>query len=215
MTIRTLLRWGIIACGLLALSGVAGAETRLGVYGGLTSFNQVESPSEEDVDTGNRTGYAAGLVLDFDASDRVWIRLAPGWVEKGTTFGFEFFGERIDARIKLGYVELPLTVDVALTSGSVRPYLIGGGTVAYLSRARVSGTAADGEEVEEDIKEAYKDWDFGVTVGGGIEFGEDVRGFVEGRYTFGLTNVAEQEEGEDFTLKNRGWQVLVGVTFGL
>jgi opacity protein-like surface antigen len=214
MSTRTVLCWGIVTCGLLALTGVARAETRLGAYGGLTSFTQVESPSEEDFDTGNRTGYAAGLVLDFGVSDRLWVRLAPGWVEKGATFGFELFGDQIEGEFKLGYVELPLTLDVSLASGSVRPYLIGGGTVAYLNRARASG-AADGEEVEEDAKEFFKDWDFGLTFGGGIEFGEDVRGFVEGRYTFGLANVAEEEEGEDFSLKNRGWQVLVGVTFGL
>ena len=213
MTIRTLLRWGSVACGLLALSSVARAERRLGVYGGATLYTLVESPSEEDADIGNRTALSAGLVLDFDVSDRLWIRLAPGWVEKGSTLGFELFGDDVEARFKLGYVELPMTLNVSVTSGSVRPYLTGGGTVAYLARARVAGRNPDGVEMEFDTKESFKDWDFGLTLGGGLEFGDRIQGFIEGRYTWGLANVAE--DSDDFTFKNRGWQVLAGLTFGL
>ena len=68
-------------------------------------------------------------------------------------------------------------------------------------------------EKEEDTKESFKDWDFGLTLGGGLEFGDRIRGFVEGRYTWGLANVAG--DSDDFTVKNRGWQVLAGLTFGL
>ncbi len=98
-----------------------------------------------------------------------------------------------------------------MASGDVRPYVAGGGTVGYLRRARVA--SADGT-TDEDAKEFYKDWDFGLTVGGGLEFGHRIRGFVEGRYTWGLASVNEPEEDEDFSLKNRGWQVLAGLTFG-
>jgi opacity protein-like surface antigen len=213
MTIRPIVCWGNVACALLALSGVARAETRFGVHGGATLHTQVESPSEEDVEIGNRTAFSAGLLLDIDVSDRLWIRFAPGWVEKGSTIGFELFGDDVEARFKLGYVELPMTLNVSVSSGSVRPYVTGGGTVAYLARARVAGRNPDGVENEEDAKESFEDWDFGLTLGGGLEFGERTRGFVEGRYTWGLANVAA--DSDDFSLKNRGWQVLAGLTFGL
>ncbi len=58
---------------------------------------------------------------------------------------------------------------------------------------------ADGVEEEEDAKESFKNWDFGLTLGGGLEFGERTRGFVEGRYTWGLANVAE--DSNDFSLR--------------
>lgn len=80
----------------------------------------------------------------------------------------------------------------------------------YLARARAA--SAD-DSVDEDAKEFFEDWDFGLTVGGGLEFGDRTRGFVEGRYTWGLVGVNESEEGEDSTLKNRGWLILAGLTF--
>ena len=83
-----------LTAGLTAIPAAAGAGVRLGVQGGaaLASHAASSDDSEESFDTGTRTGPSAGLVLDIDVRDRVWLRLAPGWVEKGSTIELEFFG---------------------------------------------------------------------------------------------------------------------------
>jgi hypothetical protein len=205
------------AVGLVATPSAGIAGVRVGAQGGPVFATQVlfseEGGESDDLDTGTRTSFSAGLVLDVDVGSRVWLRAAPGWIEKGSTIAFELFGEQQRGRFELGYVGLPVTVNVSLASGTVRPYVAGGLVVDYLARARTVALREDGEE-SEDAGEFFEDWDYGVTVGGGLEVaGERTRGFVEGRYTWGLSNLWTDEPGSTF--KNRSWQLLGGVTFGL
>ena len=97
----------------------------------------------------------------------------------------------------------------------MRPYVVLGPSVAYRLNARLKDETT-GEEAEEDedaeLEEDIAKWDYGVSAGGGLSVvtgGATV--FVEGRYTWGLANLTKDvEEGET---KNRGAQILVGVTF--
>ena len=217
---RTALAAMLIAAALLLASPPASrGEVRLGVQGGPVWATQVLSSDEGDegdergFDIGTRTGFSVGFVLDVDLGSRVWLRLAPGWAERGSTFTLELFWEEHRGRFELGYVELPVTLSVALTSGTVRPYVTGGGTIGSLARARMVAIREDGEE-SEDAGEFFEDWDFGLTCGAGlVVVGKRTRGFVEGRYTWGLSDLWVEDTGG--SLKNRGWQLLVGVTFGL
>lgn len=195
------------------LAGEARAEVRAGIFAGVSLF-EWKVADEAGVTFGSRTGFGAGAVLDLGLGKRVSLRLEPGYVEKGTEITFEadgfLFDERTTGNLRESYVELPALLTVRLATGGVRPYLLAGPTAAYLTSARVSADEA------EDVSEQFEKWDFGVAAGAGIEFGSGRgQGFVEARYTWGLTRIIADPEEGDPELKNRGLQVLAGVTFSL
>lgn len=204
------------ALAVLLCDGPVCAETGAGFFGGAAFSKLAESPLEEGVSLGTGAGLAAGGILDVGLGSRFSLRLEPGYVERRPELTFEpdgfLFRERMTASIRLGYVEMPVLLTVKLGSGGARPYLMAGPSVGYLTKAR-----AEAEGESEDVKESLVDWDFGVGAGAGLEFGRGrTRGFVEARYTWGLTNLnAEQGASDDSKVKNRGAQVLAGVTFAL
>ncbi len=65
---------------------------------------------------------------------------------------------------------------------------------------------------EQDEKDNTNTFDFGLGFGGGVRYPHNNKTFfAEARYVFGLTNV--NKESDESTVKNRGLQVFVGVTF--
>ena len=94
--------------------------------------------------------------------------------------------------------------------GATRPYLILGPSVGYRVSAKTKNEIT-GEEEDADDDNIEK-WDLGVAAGGGLTVPVGrATVFVESRYTWGLMDLDKQEE--DVTLKNRGVQILAGLTF--
>lgn len=204
--------WPLVA-GLLSAASAApaNAEARMGILGGASFSTFQTSPQEEGLDFGTRTGLVAGAVVDVGLGRRLTLRLEPAYAQRGSELVLLLFGEESRGTLKLEYLELPVLLKVGLGSGRIQPYLIGGPTLAYKLSAK---TQAEGES--EDVSESFQRWDFGIAAGGGLEFpAGSARVFLEGRYNFGLMNTTAGEDAKDFSSKNRGPQVVVGVTFAL
>jgi outer membrane protein with beta-barrel domain len=85
-----------------------------------------------------------------------------------------------------------------------------GPSVGYRVDAKIKDEVT-GEEEDADENDIEK-WDLGVAAGGGLTVPVGrATVFVESRYTWGLVDL--DKEDEDTKLKNRGVQVLAGVTF--
>ena len=193
------------------------AEVRIGLFGGTSSFKWELTPPEgeslEGLRLETRTALAAGLVTDFRFGQHFGVRLEPGFVRKEIRLVFEpgtFLEGNGDVR--QDYFDVPVLFSVFLGSGGVRPYLLGGGAAAFLSRA----TSIDQDGEEEDIKDNLESPEWSVTAGAGLELGSGrTRGFLEARYSWGLTNLIKDSANLEGTAKNRGFFVLAGVTFRL
>lgn len=58
--------------------------------------------------------------------------------------------------------------------------------------------------------------DFGLGFGAGVSFPLGTNAlFVEGRYALGLSNINDDPEDPDTQIKNKGIQVIAGITFPL
>ncbi len=201
-------------CVLSVLSAAAApAETRLGVVGGANFATLNTSVSEEGFDFINRTAPWGGLIVDVGVGHKLSIQLEPTYVGRGSGLriapdGF-LFDEPVEGSIRLSYLELPLFLKFSAQKGAVRPYVIAGPSIGYLLSAKAK---SDGEE--EDIKDSFKNVDFGIGVGGGLALGRARNAVViEARYYFGLADLAQDPDPGDASLRNRGWQV--GIAFVL
>ena len=112
-------------------------------------------------------------------------------------------GETVKANID--YIEVPLLVQFSIpTSGSIMPFLMGGGYLAFNLSAKVKG---DGWDM--DIKEDTKSLDYGIMVGAGALINNMIE--ICARYSMGLITGAEEEAGIQPDMKNSVIQILAGI----
>jgi len=193
--------WLVAVAVLLPVSPAAGHS--IGFLGGVNLATLSVDP-EDGAEYKNRTGFAAGGVLDLTLDENVSVQIEPMFVQKGSDV--EILGGQ--GTFKLDYFALPALVKFAFGHGSARPFLMAGPEIAFKLNAKIESEAGDEVDIDEDVKGT----DFGAGLGGGVDF--DAGGnlvFVEGRYTTGFTDINDSGSGEE--VKTRGFQILGGVTF--
>jgi len=211
----------ISASAILMAIVPASAQNRIGVIGGvnLAKFEVSEVEPEPEID--NRTGFGIGGIIDLKIAPTLTLRLAPMYLQKGAkgteedpTVG------TIDVEFKLDYLEVPVFLKLGLGGF----YVMGGPTLGLNLKSKISAEAVDqGLTIDIDIDDAIKTFDIGFGVGGGFNIPMGLNTlFVEGRYILGLANIAEaggDGTGDEVTIegkvKNRGIQVMAGITFPL
>ena len=151
-----------------------------------------------------------GLVLDAGLKQGPGLRIEPMFLQKGLEITSIFLqGQESTAKFKFSYLEVPVLLRLAMDGGMAKLYVMGGPSVGLLLSAKQS---IDGEfGFDEDVKDEFKDFDFGLIGGGGISIGGPIAFFIEGRYALGLSDISDG----DSKIKNRGFQVFSGITLHL
>ncbi len=211
----TVLFWIVLMAGQAA--GQANGNY-LGLFGGQNRSNlRWEGPDDLDIEFSTRNSMVYGGILGNGLGGHLDIQLEPSYIRKGAKreltdpeMGL------ITSQINLSAVELPILLRFSLNKEGVNPYLLGGGTVAYLLKAEQEY----GDDYEEfgfeksyDIKDDLKAWDYGYSLGGGISIplgGFSI--FLEGRYNKGLADINDLED-DPVELYTEGTEYLAGVTF--
>ncbi len=176
--------------------------------GGLIGFNVAGisvNPGSGSEDYSSRFGFGIGLVADRPLTDRIYLHAEPMFLQKGSTLETSNF----TAVYKLNYIEIPIMFKyIFQNSASWLPYAMAGPSFGFLTSAKFDID----EGGEQDEKDNSNTFDFGLGFGGGVSYPYNNKTFfAETRYVFGLTNV--NAESDESTVKNRGLQVFVGVTF--
>ena len=149
------------------------------------------------------------------------LKLGPVWVQpevfitaKGGVLATD--DEDFEERIRLEYLELPLLLVLPARVGSFEPYAFGGPLLALETRCRhiieEEGlkTNQGCETVSAEVFERTA-FDYGVTAGAGL--GHRIGSgklFVEGRHTWGLRDISDDNIIED--VQNRTLMFLIGYT---
>ncbi len=216
----------LVALLALLIVASAGAQTKLGVIGGLNIANlSGEDVDGSKIDFSNRTGLGIGGVLDIGLSENVALRFEPMYLQKGA--------ELKDTDPDLGaatftykgsYLEVPLFLKIALGTSATRPYLLAGPIIGFNMSTKL-GLSAQGVDVEADANEIAKSTDFGLGFGAGVNIPAGNNSiFIEGRYALGLSDVSkagnielmgQQLAIDDVDIKTRGIQLMAGITFPL
>ncbi len=181
------------------------AQWEVGGLIGLNITSLSVNPGSSSEDYSSRLGLGIGVVVDKPLSDQIYLHAEPMFLQKGSSLETSDF----TAVFKLSYIELPIMFKyIFQTSASVIPYAMAGPSIGLLTSAKVD-FKDDGEQDEKDNTNIF---DFGLGFGGGVSLPhENKTFFAETRYVFGLTNV--NKESDESTVKNRGLQVIIGVTF--
>jgi hypothetical protein len=133
-----------------------------------------------------------------------------------------------ELKIKGSYIRVPIFLKYSYPFWEViKTYLYTGPSVAYRLNFKMEGEFA-GLNITADLKNVTQDFDFGLGFGAGVEIPLNVLSIiVEGKYYLGLTDqhkdgTFDAEAGgltikgtfdESNKFKNRGIQILVGITF--
>ncbi len=186
------------------------AFAQFGIKGGatLSSFDTEITGNgmsfEESSDT--KFGFQAGILYQHAINDMISIQPELLFTQKG---GKDDVNGGLESKVTLSYVEVPVLLRFNVPiDGDIRPYLIAGPHAGYLLDAK---DEYDGES--EDISDFLEDLNFGLTFGGGVQFGNF---FVDARYDLGLSNVFDEssiDEPFDITNKINGFIITAGITF--
>jgi len=202
----------ILVVALFTLIAVlpATAQVNFGVIGGLNLANLSVDP-DAGVDISNRTAFGIGGILSFGVGETLALQLEPMFLQKGAKLKLSEQGFTLEAEIKVSYIEVPAMLKFAFGSGDTKPYVMAGPTVGYLLSAKVKD-----DMEEQDIKDDVKNIDFGLAFGGGVSLpmGNNTL-FVEARYSLGLSDINDDPDDPDTSIKTKGIQIMAGITFPL
>lgn len=202
----------ILVVALFTLIAVlpATAQVNFGVIGGLNLANLSVDP-DAGVDISNLTAFGIGGVLSFGVGETLALQLEPMFLQKGAKLKLSDLGFTLEAEIKVSYIEVPAMLKFAFGGGDTKPYVMAGPTVGYLLSAKVKD-----DMEEQDIKDDIKNIDFGLAFGGGVSLpmGNNTL-FVEARYSLGLSDINDDPDDPDTSIKTKGIQIMAGITFPL
>jgi hypothetical protein len=201
------LSFGIIAgTAALALSAMAADAQTIGFKLGASMSNLSIG---DNSDTDWNTGFMGGGFIRFGFG-RLGIQPEILSVRKGAEYDVPD-GE--DEAISIEYVAVPVLLHLPLTYGSsFAPYVIGGPEFAFDIGCEFSGAGADIDCDSADMPDGpldRKSIDIGLSAGGGLAFAMGPGALLlEGRYTWGLTNIHDSPDADE--IKNRSAYFLAG-----
>ncbi len=179
-----------------------------GVLGGITSSNVAVSGDDATLNFKSRTGFAAGLSMQFPLGSMLAFEGDVLYAQKGV----KITGGGNTGTIKLAYIEVPLLLRYNLSNGPTRPFILGGASVGFKAGCDVTLDTGD-VSASSDCKTVFdgeqKGTDFGATVGAGVAFN---RLSIQARYTLGLTESVD-DNNDSITNKNRAIFLLAGISF--
>ena len=174
-----------------------------GVKGGVNiSSVKFDSPGG-DLTLDWRIGAVVGGFVRFPMLS--WLELQPEVLYSVKGGKREEFG--VSSSVLLDYLEVPVLARMPL-GGASKYFAVAGPYVGFRMRARTR-TEFSGSTEEIDINDSVERMDFGLAVGGGVEFGSIV---LDGRYSFSLSDI-DADASDEVSGKNRVISVTVGFRF--
>jgi hypothetical protein len=196
------IRIAVLAGAVVGIAGGRAAAQGL-EYGAKGGVNVATLALHESVPVSfdNRIGLVAGGFVTWPLGSRVSVQPEVLFSQKGATFD----DTGAAGRIELDALDVPILVRYRFG----RLIAFGGPSLGFTLRARQVLEFGD-EEESVDIRDDIESLDFGIAAGAAYEAG---RISVEGRYTFGLTNLNTVSVDEEALVKTRVIAVLVGYRF--
>jgi hypothetical protein len=164
--------------------------TTFGVKGGITSSKLRGTFLEPDllnVQFQRKTSFVIGGFVAFPIGSTT--QLQPEFLYTRRTTNAVDDALNINAQFTFDYLEIPLLFKFSRgADGVTSPAFYVGPTVAIELSAKVTDEAL-GSDV--DVSDEFVDVEFGIVLGGGIDFGQ--RAYIDVRYSLGLSNIVKDD----------------------
>ena len=200
----------------LSLPAIASAqapavgEFEYGVKGGINISSLKVDFGDVNITGDGRAGFLFGGWLARDFNPRVGIQVEGLFSQKGTEFNEadglfpEFSG---DPSFKLSYIEFPVLARVNFPVAPATVRVLAGPTFAF----NVNESVKIGDDVEFDGDDVpLKAFEMGFALGGAVEFRKFI---VDARYTWGLTDINDDEDADEVSVKNGTFTISFGYRF--
>lgn len=202
----------------------------VGVITGFTESNHnnnfvfITDGAEIDIEPSFRSNFHAGVVLRKILHKNFRIQAEPQFIQLGASYEDDFiynnFSFNLIGETTLRYVQVPLLFQITTTPPDRREfprpwpeftYHFGiGGYGGYLIDAQFSGEITGApigigfeNDFSENVTNQYDEWDAGLILGGGLEFGLKRKIGLETKTFFGLISTGDLW-GYVFSPKNVG-----------
>ncbi|MCI1784685.1 MAG: PorT family protein [Bacteroidales bacterium] len=165
----------LLALAAMMLIGFnAGAQSKFGVIAGFTSSNT----NVKDFDAKSVSLYHAGVTLKMPLFLGFSLQPSLLYQVKGTTLDkIESGSSHASFDMKVGYVEVPLSIQWGPDLGLFRPYVAAEPFIGFginnksVKKLSVAGVSATDYTVRNSWSDAnIKRWEYGLGLGAGIEF---------------------------------------------
>ncbi len=208
--IALLCTMGMVAMGL---SEYHAQDARFGLKGGVTYYKGTVDANlgffSLELESDSRIGFSGGLFMEYPLSDLISIQPEILFIQKNQKEsedffelnGFNDFNDFDDfddeplVETTLSYIDVPVLLKVNIPlEGDVQPFITVGPYVGYLLDAKDNLNGTDEFDDFDDIgsiKDLVKDFNYGLIIGGGVNFGNL---FLELRYDMGLANIFDEDE---------------------
>ncbi|UOK42494.1 MULTISPECIES: porin family protein [Flavobacterium] len=166
-------------------------EMRFGVKGGMN----VSTLTGDAEDAKSLVGIHIGGFMEYKINDKFAIQpellfSMQGAKTEYTDFdGFETVN--VEEKYKLNYLNIPI---MAKYYANEKLSIEAGPQIGFLLSAK-DEVSAYGETVEVDFKDYVKSMDFGLNIGVGYDFTDNI--FAGARYNFGLSDINDIDESSD------------------
>ena len=192
----------IVCAALLAAAApVCAQEHGFGVKGGVNVATQQTSGDDDSSSLDSRIGAVFGVFYS--------LPIGPFGLQAEGLYSMKGGRTTIAgsaSTLELDYLEVPVLLRVRFGSSQRHFFVLGGPAVGFRMRAK-GVTEFSGSTEAIDLADQVKEFDVGIAGGGGMEMGRLV---LDGRYTFGLTDV-DKDAGS--RTKNRVLSVTAGFRF--
>ena len=177
----------------LAASTLQAQDIQVGAKAGMAITNFVGDP---DTDFDAKMNFVGGFPLLYPISRHLLLTPEIVYAAKGADALATVDGVPLELSFSVIYLEFPLLAKYVLSPRrKVSPILTAGPVVSWNidSRVRFNAVGSDVEFNEQD--DSIKTLDYGVAVGGGVDFAWDLRRItVELRYTRGVSNLIDDDD---------------------
>ncbi|MEW6412904.1 MAG: porin family protein [Candidatus Zixiibacteriota bacterium] len=195
----------VIVLAVILLTATFAQATELGFKAGLNMANL----SGDIENNKTMTTFGGGVFARLSVARQFFVKPELLYVMKGT----QADSDEVEDKLKFEYIEIPVLVGYQFpTPGPVSPSIFAGPSLGILMSAN---NEEEGEET--DISDVVKSTDFGLVFGGGVDVAIGTGGKLtfDGRYTFGLSNLNDDEDFTQYELKNRVFSFYVGYSFAI
>jgi len=207
---RSLLALAIVVLVFVGSVSYAAVPFRLGLRTGVNFSNASFDPDVSGASKSSRTTFAVGAIVEIEASENFSVAAEPMYIQKGV----ELAGGGVKVILKPSFFEIPVLLKARFGAGSVKPYFFAGPTIGFTTSSKIA-VETGGLSVEVDAKDSTSSTDFGLTFGGGAEFGlnESVAIVADVRYGLGLSDLHKAPLLIPAKINSNGVQILIGVLF--
>jgi opacity protein-like surface antigen len=203
MSFRRVITVALCATALVPAVAAAQTSTYPMTFGVKAGVNASTLAVEDNLlDTSSIWGAVGGLFVGRNITDNAGLQLEALFSQRGA----KDVSSSSETRLRLTYLDLPLTARFGSTmSNDVHFHAFTGPQLGIKLSAKAKN---DFLGVDEDLDDEVKSWDFGWTLGAGVEMNNLS---LDARYTLGLTNI--DASSSDGSIKNRTFTVLAGYRF--